>query len=313
MEQKEKGFIPVMLTPYLENGAIDFDGLRQLTEFYIAAGASGLFANCQSSEMFELTAKESLQLIQVVVEQVNGRVPVVAASSVKGHVAVQANFIRQIYLLGVEAVILITGLIADETESDAVFEERVFELFELTKGIPLGFYECPEPYKRLLHPEQLGRFVGTGRIIYHKDTCLSIEQIRLKLTEAQNPAFGLYDAYMVHAVESLKAGSAGVSCIQGNYFPELIVWLCRHFEDAKLSEQIAWVQQFLIDNMDVMHRVYPIVAKYFLQKRGLAISLYSRRKVGSLDAPIKEAIDKLYEDYTILAEKLEIPTPIILN
>lgn len=313
MEQKEKGFIPVMLTPYLENGAIDFDGLRQLTEFYISAGASGLFANCQSSEMFELTAEESLQLIQVVVEQINGRVPVVAASSVKGNVAVQANFIHQIYLLGVEAVILITGLIAAETESDAVLEKRVFELFELTKDIPLGFYECPEPYKRVLHPEQLGRFVATGRIIYHKDTCLSIEQVRLKLAQVKNPAFGLYDAYMAHAVESLKAGSAGVSCIQGNYFPELIVWLCQHFEDAKLSAQIASVQQFLIDNMEVMHRVYPIAAKYFLQKRGLNISLYSRRKVGSLEAPIKEAIDKLYEDYMILAEKLAIPIPIALS
>ncbi len=39
----------------------------------------------------------------------------------------------------------------------------------------------------------------------------------------KNPDFGLYDAYMVHAIESLKAGSAGLSCIQGNFFPELIL------------------------------------------------------------------------------------------
>lgn len=313
MKQKEKGFIPVMLTPYLASGTIDFEGLRQLTECYISAGASGLFANCQSSEMFELSAEESLQLIQVVVEQVNGRIPVVAASSVKGNVAVQADFVRRVYSLGVDAVILITGLIAVEDESDIVFEKRIFELFELTENIPLGFYECPEPYKRVLHPEQLGRFVATGRITYHKDTCLNIEQIRLKLAQAKSPAFGLYDAYMVHAVESLKAGAAGLSCIQGNYFPELIVWLCRHYDDPGFGEQTVLAQQFLTNNMDVMHHVYPIVAKYFLQKRGLNISLYSRRKVGNFDAQVRLSIDKLYEDYMILADQLAIPTGIVLN
>lgn len=313
MKQKEKGFIPVMLTPYLENGEIDFEGLRQLTEFYISAGASGLFANCQSSEMFELSAEESLRVIRAVVEQVDERIPVVAASSVKGNIAVQADFVRQVYSLGVDAVILITGLIAAEDESDAVFEERIFELFELTENIPLGFYECPEPYKRVLHPDQLGRFVASGRIIYHKDTCLDIKQIQSKLAQVKNHDFGLYDAYMVHAVESLKAGAAGLSCIQGNYFPELIVWLCQHCNDPGFSEQMASVQQFLTDNMDVMHHVYPIVAKYFLQKRGLNISLYSRRKAGNFDAQVKLAIDKLYKDYTILAKQLDIPTDIALS
>lgn len=308
MKKKEKGFIPVMLTPYLESGAIDFEGLRQLTEFYISAGASGLFANCQSSEMFELSSDESLQLIRVVLEQVNGRIPVVAASSIAGDIAIQSDFIRQIYALGVEAVILITGLIAAEDESDTVFEERVFELFELTGDVPLGFYECPEPYKRVLHPDQLGRFVASGRIIYHKDTCLDIGQIRSKIAQANSPDFGLYDAYMVHALASLQAGAAGLSCIQGNYFPELIVWLCKHFENARFVEQTSLIQQFLIDHMDVMHHVYPIVAKYFLQKRGLNISLYSRRKVGNFDASVKLAIDKLYKDYTMLAEQLGLST-----
>jgi len=38
----------------------------------------------------------------------------------------------------------------------------------------VGFYECPVPYKRVLTPTQLKGFVETGRVIYHKDTCLDI-------------------------------------------------------------------------------------------------------------------------------------------
>ncbi|MBO9595168.1 MAG: dihydrodipicolinate synthase family protein [Niabella sp.] len=49
-----KGFIPVTLTPFNEDGSINFDGLTRLTNWYLKNGAKGLFANCQPSEMFAL-------------------------------------------------------------------------------------------------------------------------------------------------------------------------------------------------------------------------------------------------------------------
>lgn len=50
MEKGGKEFIPVMLTPFKNNGEIDYEALTRLIHFYIDAGASGLFANCLSSE-----------------------------------------------------------------------------------------------------------------------------------------------------------------------------------------------------------------------------------------------------------------------
>jgi 4-hydroxy-tetrahydrodipicolinate synthase len=203
-------------------------------------------------------------------------------------------------------VIAITGLLADKNENDAVFNDRVFQLLDLTGNVSIGFYECPEPYKRLINADQLKQFVATGRVSYHKDTCLDINQIKEKLAATQGYNFGLYDAYMAHAVESLKAGSAGLSCIQGNFFPELIVWLCIHYNDESLAAEVAAVQQFLIDNMDVMHNVYPIVAKYCLQKRGLGISTFTRRRVGEFTAVTKSQIDTLYNNYQRMQQDYEI-------
>ncbi len=91
-----QGFIPVMLTPFTENGEIDFEGLTQLTEFYLEAGAAGLFANCLSSEMFELTEEERLAITQHVVKVTDGRVPVVATGTFGGPIAQQANFVERI-------------------------------------------------------------------------------------------------------------------------------------------------------------------------------------------------------------------------
>lgn len=304
MNKLKKGFIPVMLTPFHNDGSIDYKTLTALTEMYLKSGVTGLFANCLSSEMFELSDAERIQLTKHVVDIVDGQVPIVATGTFEGTIAEQADFSKKIYGTGIDAVILISGLLAKENDSDAVFENNVHQFLDLTPGIPTGFYECPVPYKRVLSAAQLEDFVNTGRVIYHKDTCLDINQIKAKLSVVKNPDFGLYDAYMVHAIESLKAGSAGLSCIQGNFFPELIVWICDNYNDPTKADELAAVQQFLESNMGVMHEVYPIVAKYTLQKRGLPISNFTRRAVGDFTPIVKNAVDKLQQDYDILQNEL---------
>jgi 4-hydroxy-tetrahydrodipicolinate synthase len=306
MEHSQKGFIPVMLTPFSNDGSIDYPALTQLTEVYLQAGAAGLFANCLSSEMFELTDKERIQAINHVIDVVSGEVPVIATGTFGGAITKQADFVKKVYDTKVKAVIAITSLLAEEHDTDQKFEDQVFELLAQTPEIPIGFYECPVPYKRIIKPAQLQQFVATGRVIYHKDTCLDLNQIKEKLALTADQQFGLYDAYMAHAVESLKAGSAGLSCIQGNYFPELIVWLCDHYNNPAMAAEVDVVQQFLIDNMDVMHNVYPVVSKYFLQKRGLNISTFTRREVGVFTPAIVKEVENLFNDYTTLLNNYNI-------
>ena len=296
-----------MLTPFKDNGDIDFYGLAKLTELYIESGAAGLFANCLSSEMFELSETERIQIIEEVIKVADGQIPVVATGTFGTDLQKQADFIKKVYATGVKAIIGITGLLAQETDKDEVFEANIFKLLELTGNIPLGFYECPVPYKRLINPDLLGRIVATGRVTYHKDTCLDINQIKAKIAATQGHEFGLYDAYMAHAVESLKAGAAGLSCIQGNFFPELVVWLCDNYNNEQLKNEVDTVQQFFIDNMDVMHNVYPTISKYYLQKRGLEISTFTRRNnVGIFDANIERGIDALHDRYNVLCNEIEI-------
>lgn len=307
MNRDKKGFIPVMLTPFKDNGDIDFDGLTKLTELYIEAGAAGLFANCLSSEMFELSEMERFMVVRHVVKVANGAVPVVATGTFGGPIQDQADFVKKIYSAGIDAVIGITGLLAEEKDSDEIFNNNVAELLSLTDNIPMGFYECPVPYKRLISPEQLGNLVEAGRVTYHKDTCLDIDQVKAKIAATNGHEFGLYDAYMAHAVDSLKAGSAGLSCIQGNFYPELIVWLCDNFDNESRQDEVAKVQKFFIDNMDPMHNVYPTIAKYCLQERGFNISTFTRRQdIGVFNSKIKSDIDALTNRYNVLKDELEI-------
>jgi len=306
MNQSQKKFIPVMLMPFNEDKSIDYVSLEKLIEFYLNAGAEGLFANCLSSEMFELTKDEMIESVTFVINKVNGRVPVVATGTFQENIKEQAHFVKEIYKTGVDAVIVITSLLAGEEDDDSVFETNVRELIELTPNIPLGFYECPLPYKRVLSANFLGELVKTKRVIYHKDTSLNMVSIESKLRETvDEPAFGLYDAYMVHAVESLKAGSKGLSCIQGNYFPELIVWLCENYNSIENSSKVIEVQKFLREQMDVIHYAYPASAKYYLSLNNFPINITCRRTdIEDLDESTKQRIEELKKDYEILRSTL---------
>src|SRR5690606_10280665 len=135
---------------------------------------------------------------------------------------------------------------------------------------------------------------------------LDINSIRAKIAATKDEeSFGLYDAYMAHAVDTLKAGSAGLSCIQGNYFPELVVWLCDNYDNIDKTKEVDLVQGFFRKNMDIMHDTYPVSAKYVLQKLGQSIQLYSRcQDINVLTAEAKSGLDLLIEDYKDLDKQL---------
>ena len=295
-----------MLMPFNEDKSIDYGALNNLIEFYLNAGAKGLFANCLSSEMFQLTKEEMLESVSFIVEQVNGRVPIVATGTFGGPIEQQAAFVKEIYKTGIQSVIVITSLLTGQEDSEEVFRSNVKKLLTLTEDIPLGFYECPVPYKRVIDPVFLGELVQTGRIKYHKDTSLDIENIKSKIAVTTGiEDFGLYDAYMAHAVDSLLAGTAGLSCIQGNYFPELVVWLCDHYGDDTQRDKVNEVQQFFIDQMDVMHYAYPTAAKYFLQKDQNWLGTACRRNdIEELDEEAKIKLNKLKADYEKLRTRI---------
>lgn len=276
-----------MLTPFTPDMAVDVPCLRQLTEFYLEQGAVGLFANCLSSEMYELSSEERLLVIDTVVKQVAGRVPVVATGTLGGSIEEMASFSNQVYALGVDAVIILNNQFVTEAESDEEFLARLHAWLDLTPGIPFGIYECPIPYKRLISLPVLEDLLATGRLCYHKDTSLALSAVEAKINAGRGHIFGVYDAYIEHAVASLQAGSMGLSCIQGNYFPDLIVELCRAPEEGQR------IQEFMCKHMELMHTAYPTSAKYVLASLGFPIGLETRREVGELTLEIRSSLDKL--------------------
>ena len=112
------GVWPVMLTPFTEENQVDYPALKELVEWYIENGVDGLFAVCQSSEMFKLTLEERVGIAAKVKEFAAGRVPVIASGHISDSLEEQIHELKLIAETGVDAVIMITNRMAAEDESD---------------------------------------------------------------------------------------------------------------------------------------------------------------------------------------------------
>lgn len=303
----QKKFVPVMITPFNLKAQIDHDMVEQLIDFYLEAGVKGFFANCLSSEMYSISEDERLELTRHVVRYVNGRVPVVATGSFGLTIKDKALFTQKIYDTGVDSVIMITGHFANIDEPDSTLLQRFDELFSLTGSIPLGLYECPAPYKRIITPAILKTLLATNRLIYHKDTSCNVEHVKAKLAVTAGSRLEFYDAHTPNAVASMQMGAAGMSSISGNFYPEILVWLCNHVNDESRQDDVRWIQSELQRVDPLIHIAYPLSAKYFLQQRGIPVRTISRAHALELTPDQKETLQQIYRDFKGWCERLQIP------
>lgn len=284
------GVWPVMLTPFTEENQVDYAALKSLIDWYRKEGVSGLFAVCQSSEMFFLSLEERVKIARFVKENA-GDLPVIASGHIGDSLEEQAAELNEMAKTGVDAMILITNRLAGPEESDEVWMKNLqWLLRQLPEDLKLGFYECPYPYKRLLSKEVIRRCAETGRFYFLKDTCCDIDQIREKLKVCEGTNLKLYNANTATLLESLQAGAAGYSGVMANMQASLYAELCRNFagETArKLADELT-VCAF------IERQVYPVNAKYYLQLEGMEINSECRvREKSELNATAKAEVQML--------------------
>ena len=276
-EDKYRGVWPVMLTPFDEQREIDWDSLKKLIDWYIDAGVHGLFANCQSSEMFYLADAESLQLTRFVLEHVAGRVPVVASGHTACGLSQQIDQLGAMAETGVDSVILISNRFAMAGEGNDVVLSNLQKITAaITDKVGLGIYECPHPYKRLLSDEVVSWCAQSGRYTFIKDTCCQIDTIRRRLALIKGSRMRIANANGQTLLASLQAGAAGYSGVMTNFHPELYVWLCENWQAE--PEKAEMVSDFISTASLVECLDYPICAKDYQLSIGNFKTVASRTR-----------------------------------
>src|SRR6476646_4607919 len=84
IEASARGVYPISVTPFLDTGAIDFDSMDRLTDFFIEIGVPGVTLLGILGEANKLSAAESLALVTRVARRAGGRLRIIAGASQTG-------------------------------------------------------------------------------------------------------------------------------------------------------------------------------------------------------------------------------------
>ncbi|MGO2343224.1 dihydrodipicolinate synthase family protein [Vibrio litoralis] len=270
-----EGIVPVMLTPFTEENEIDYKGLGNLIDWYIDNGADTLFAVCQSSEMLFLSLEERVALSKFVVDYTNGRVPVISSGHISPDIDDQITELNAIAKTGIDALVFVSNRLDPNNEGTEVFLKNLNTLMDsLPADLPLGLYECPAPYRRLLTDEEILFCANSGRFVVLKDVSCDLETVNRRVKLVDGTPFTIINANAAIAYEAIQHGSKGFSGVFTNFHPDLYNWIYHHASEApEYAEKLSW---FLSLSAVTETLGYPKNAKVFHQRLGTFESTHSR-------------------------------------
>lgn len=276
MKEIQNGVWPVMITPFTEDNKIDYNQVLKLLEWYARQGVAGIFAVCQSSEMFFLTKQERYELAKFIISHVPKGMGVVASGHVAKTLKEQVEEAKAVIDAGVDSYVFISNQFAKEGESEDEAKKGIETLITQIPAESFGIYECPFPYKRVLSAELLKFCADTGKFSFLKDTCCDLSQLKAKTEAVKGTGLKIYNANAATLLESLKMGCAGYSGVMANFHPDLYVWLCNNY--AKEPGKAEEMQNFLGAASLVECQVYPVNAKFHMRLEGLEMSVLCRTR-----------------------------------
>ena len=215
-----KGLGTALVTPFLENGEVDYSALGTLIEHQIAGGTDYLVILGTTSEVPTLTRKEQDDIVSFVVKQVAGRLPLVLGIGGNSTAAV----VERITELKDTLVEHFSAILSVTPYYNRPQQEGLYLHFsEVAKAspVPVILYNVPKRTGVNLLPETTRRIYDAHpeKIMGIKEACGSVEQF-CETVQLSQGDFAVISGDDDLAYEMVKAGGAGLISVAGNAWPK---------------------------------------------------------------------------------------------
>ena len=238
MPPKEiKGVIVPILTPLTPDEAIDVPSLRRLVNYLIDNGVHGIWAGGTTGEFAALSDEQRITSTETIVDEVAGRVPVIANVSAPGtQLAVDlALSVQEIGLDGIAA----TPPFYYPCAQDELL--RHYRYIRERVGLPLWVYNIPVTVKTLVEPATVAELAEEGSVVGVKDSTSAGEllaQLNI-LCEQREIELRRFIGTVYRITSSRAVGAHGVIPGIGNLVPDIVFrgWNAGEAGDTKLASE----------------------------------------------------------------------------
>lgn len=290
-----KGAGVAIVTPFHEDGSINYEKFAELVEFQIAGGTDAIIVCGTTGESSTLTHEEHLDMIRFCVETVKGRVPVVAGTGSNcTETAVYLSQEAEKY--GADALLLVTPYYNKATQNGLFAHyKRVADCVKL----PILLYNVPSRTGCNILPQTAVRLcTEVENIVGIKEASGNISQIA-KLQSLADSKVDLYSGNDDQIVPILSLGGKGVISVLSNVAPGQTHDICQKFFDGDVEGSMR-EQLRAIDLCDALFcEVNPIPVKAALNLMGKKVGP-ARMPLSEMEPQNLERLKKAMQGYGIL-------------
>ncbi len=259
-----KGSMVALVTPLKADLSLDWDALHKLVEWHIEQGTHAIVAVGTTGESATLDVDEHIQVIRAVVDQVAGRIPVIAGTG--------ANSTREAIFLtnrakdaGVDACLLVSPYYNKPTQ-EGLYQHHL--AIAKAVEVPQILYNVPGRTAVDMLPEVVARLSKVKNIIGIKEATGCLERLK-DIQALVDDDFLLYSGDDLTAFDFMRLGGHGEISVTANVMPHQTARMCELIAEGQVEEARSIDEKLLPLHKALFLEANPIPVKWAVAELGL--------------------------------------------
>lgn len=277
-KMKIEGSFVALITPFNNDGSIDFEGFRTLIKFHEDNGTSALLFMGSTGEVSMLSLQERQQVIVETAKMKTGKAKFFYGCT-GNNTATTVDYLKFAHANGADGAILAAPAYICASEAD--IEAYFLEVADAT-DLPLGIYNNPPRVKSDLHWDQLLRIFKHPNYVVHKESTTRVGQVAQVLAGRPDVSVMCCDSPNLGlVVPTMSLGGHGTANMSGNIAPAEMAVMSRPWSNA--DQSVSFRESYL-HMLPMLHFSYsainPVAIKSLMRAVGLP--------AGDLRKPLRE-------------------------
>lgn len=259
-----RGSLVAIVTPMLADGEVDKPALQRLLQFHLDQGSDGIVAVGTTGESATLSFNEHCSVIRLVVDYIDGRVPVLAGTGANSTTEA-IELTRCARDAGADAALLVTPYYNKPTQEGLYLHHKAIAE---AVDIPQVLYNVPGRTACDMSVETVERLAPIANIVGIKEATGELGRVQA-LRERCGQDFALYSGDDATACEFMLQGGDGVITVTGNVAPAAMHALCVAALEGKRAEAEQHDKKLRALHSALFVEANPIPVKWALHEMGM--------------------------------------------
>lgn len=291
MTRNWRGIFAIVVTPFTEDLELDEPALRRQVEFCIQAGGAGLVGPANAGEFAVMSDEERRRWIRIVVEEADGRVPVIAATT-HGHRVPAVALGRYAEDVGADGIMAMPPHIL-HPDADGCLD--YYRYLDDSLGIPICIQNFMGPIGTPMSSELLARMCHELELVQYlkEETLPEPRAISRTLAPAGDACKGVFGGQGgIYMIDEWRRGACGNMPASQSIDLHTRIWELLEANDEPAARRL-FNQLLPLINFERMHGV--AVYKQVFLRRGIFTSTASRIPGAYLDEQDLQEFDAIWQ------------------